>query len=207
MRGAAGSVPSSIRPVLGAVLAGGESRRFGRDKTRVAVDGVPMAVRAAETLARVCDEVVVVSSRPVPDFGGRVVPDLRPGQGPLAGIESALRHGMDRGAASVFVLASDLPLVDSDIVEVVIEGATGTGPDGEEVMAAAAHRVGNPDFEPLCAVYRISCLDTVTHLLDNGEQAARALVEAVEGRRVVLNAAAAWAVSLNVNLPEDLDRL
>ena len=193
--------------MLGAVLAGGESRRFGRDKTLVEVDGVPMAVRAAETLDLVCDEVVVVSSRAVPDFGGRVVPDLRPGQGPLAGIESALRHGVERGVASVFVLAADLPRVGSDIVEAVVEGAIATGPGEEEVMAAAAHRVGNPDFEPLCAVYRIGCLETVTSLLDEGEQAARALVETVEGRRVVLDPAAAWAVSLNVNFPEDLDRL
>ena len=207
MTEATGSVPSSLRPMLGAVLAGGQSRRFGRDKTLVEVDGVPMAARAAHALAQVCDEVVLVSSQAAPDVWDTVVPDLRPGLGPLAGIEAALRHGVDRGAASVFVLAADLPQVGPDIVEAVAAGAAPPEPDGRAPLATAASREGDPDFEPLCAVYRIGCLQEVTRLLDHGERAARALVAAVGGRKVVLDPEAAQAVSVNINVPDDLDRI
>lgn len=205
----------TVRPLIGAVLAGGSSRRFGRDKTSVEVDGVPMVLRAKAALEAVCDEVVIVSSRPGSGSWGTVIPDLRPGFGPLAGIESALHHAVERGAAAVFVLAADLPHVGPDVIRAVASavtpGATGSEPGSggagkTRPLAAAASRVGEPDFEPLCAIYRVECADEVGRLLDEGERAARALVEAVDGRKVDLTPEAARAVSVNVNVPADLDR-
>ncbi|HAT38411.1 MAG TPA: hypothetical protein DCS75_07935, partial [Gemmatimonadetes bacterium] len=61
---------------------------------------------------------------------------------------------------------------------------------------AAASRRGDPDFEPLCSVYRTECVDIVTGLLDKGERAARSLFEAVDGKKVVLNSGSARAVSV-----------
>ena len=74
-------------------------------------------------------------------------------------------------------------------------------------LAAAASRGGEPDFEPLCAAYDIQCAQMATRLLDGGEQAARALVEAVNGRKVALTPEEARTVSVNVNVPADLDRI
>ena len=190
--------------MLGAVLAGGQSRRFGRDKTAVPVEGVPMALRAVRVLDEVCDDVVIISSLGVPASWGRVLPDLRPGLGPLAGIETALRHAAAEGAATVFVLASDLPRVDVGIVREVVGGLRSAA---EDTLASTALRVGDPDFEPLCALYRVECAEVAGRLLDSGARAARALVEAVGATKVVLTPEAAAAVSLNVNHPEDLDRL
>jgi molybdopterin-guanine dinucleotide biosynthesis protein A len=215
MTGLAGTEAPTLRPLLGAVLAGGRSRRFGRDKTSVEVDGVPMVLRARAALEAVCDDVVIVSSRPGSESWGEVIPDLRPDSGPLAGIESALHHAVERGASAVFVLAADLPHVGPDVVRAVVAAAqpvasgSGSGLTGERgppPLAAAASRAGEPDFEPLCAVYRVDCADTVSRLLDEGERAARALVEFVDGRKVVLTPEAAQAVSVNVNVPADLER-
>ena len=47
--------------LLGAVLAGGESRRYGRDKAMELVAGVPMLHRAIRALEPVTDDVVVIS--------------------------------------------------------------------------------------------------------------------------------------------------
>ena len=44
--------------LLGAVLAGGKSQRYGRDKSADSIVGKPLAVRAAETLAEVFSSVV-----------------------------------------------------------------------------------------------------------------------------------------------------
>ncbi|MGH9361785.1 MAG: NTP transferase domain-containing protein, partial [Thermoanaerobaculia bacterium] len=44
--------------VLGVVLAGGASRRLGRDKARLAAGGETLAARAAAKLATVCGEVI-----------------------------------------------------------------------------------------------------------------------------------------------------
>ena len=181
--------------LLGAVLAGGKSSRFGSDKALATLAGVPLAARAAETLAAVCDEVVVVSSRPEHDLPGFVrIPDLRSGVGPLAAVEAALAHADDTGAAAVFVLACDLPSVDATLVRRVVDGLG----DG---WAASPSRVGDPGFEPLCSVYRTSCLEPVRALLNGGRREARTLFEAVKGHTV----AGAPGGLPNVNRPDDLE--
>lgn len=183
-------------PLLGAVLAGGASRRLGRDKASALVGDSRLIDRAVDALSGVCDHVVVVSSREdTPEGPWTRVEDLRTSCGPLGGIESALDVGRRDECEAVFILACDLPLVDTAVVESVLNGL-GSAP------AAAPVRDGDPDHEPLCAVYRLSCLVTVTDLLDHGVRAARALFDEVGGVRVEIDG----DVFLNVNTEPDLDR-
>jgi len=193
---------STSGEVLGAVLAGGASRRFGRDKSAEEIDGTPMIERAFAALSVVCDDVLVVSSREdTPRGRWRTVPDLRPGQGPLAGIEAALDHAVRDGFAAALVLACDLPLVGHDTLEALIAASEG----GSRVVAVS--RRGDPDFEPLCAVYPTSGLDAVTALLDDGERAAQAAYRRLGGRVVPASDSPSGAdVMLNVNTPADADR-
>lgn len=155
-----------------------------------------MIERAARALRPTCADVIVVSSRedtPVGDWA--VIPDLRPGVGPLAGVEAALTYAEGAGLQGAFILACDLPSVDNAVVNLVVS-ALG------DASAAAPIRAGVPDFEPLCAAYRISCLSAARQLLDEGRYAAHSLFQEVGGRRVES------AVELkNVNTPEDLDDL
>ncbi len=195
------SVNPGLGPLLvGAVLAGGTSRRLGRDKTAETVGGVPMIERAVGLLNAVAGaaiaDVFVVSGRPdTPEGPWRVVSDERPERGPLAGIEAALREAVRLGAEGVFVLAADLPLVDAAGVRAVVEGL------GSE-LASAPSRNGEPPFEPLCAAYRVACLEEAGALLDAGEGAAHRLFARVGGR--VLPEAGGGL--LNVNTEEDLRR-
>lgn len=88
---------------MAAVLTGGASRRMGRDKASLPVDGVPMAVRVAEA-ARAAGAVEVVSiGAPVDGVAHR--PDDHPGEGPLGAVLTALRWAGDR---RVLVLSCDL---------------------------------------------------------------------------------------------------
>jgi len=185
--------PASL---LGAVLAGGGSRRLGRDKAGASLGEARLIDHAVAALVGACDEVIVVSSRTdTPEGSWALVPDLRDSCGPLAGIEAALDAAARRGCEAVFVLACDLPLVDAAVVERVV-GALGAA------SAAAPRRDGDPDVEPLCAVYRSSCLEAATVLLDSGARAANALFGAVDGVRVEI----AREVFLNVNTEHDLER-
>lgn len=91
----------------GVVLAGGASRRMGRDKAFVEVDGRPMALLAAEALASAgAAEVFVVGGDRVgfEALGLAWVADRHPGQGPLGGIITALSAAAQPVAA---VLACD----------------------------------------------------------------------------------------------------
>ena len=182
--------------LVGAVLAGGASSRLGRDKAAEMLDGLRMIERAVTMLRAVCEEVFIVSSRPdTPSGHFEVVPDLRPDSGPLAGIESALVRARHLDARAVLVIACDLPLLDEETVAAVVRGLG-------EGRAAAAARPGDPDFEPLLAVYTVDCLDDARGLLDRGERSARALFEAVGGTRVPIDE----GKMLNVNTEQELRR-
>jgi molybdopterin-guanine dinucleotide biosynthesis protein A len=178
--------------MLGAVLAGGDSRRFGTDKARAHLAGETLLERAAATLARVFQDVIVVSSRDQPTAPWPRVPDARAGGGPLAGIEAALLRARDLGFPGVFVLACDLPLVDESTIRSVVTAL------GDHAAAAAAPDDGS-ELQPLCAAYRVECLAAVTGALDAGRLAAHRVFESMQGVRVSLPAARL----LNVNTPGD----
>lgn len=182
---------------LGAVLSGGKSLRFGSDKALAEVGGITLLDRAISTLREVCDDVVVVSSNPEHDGWGRVrIPDLREGEGPLAGVEAALRHAERTGAARVMVLACDLPEVEVRSVRLLVEAS-------DDVPAVALERAGPPGFEPLCAVYWTSCVHETSRLLDAGIRGAHRLLETVDGAVV----GRSGPVLTNVNTEDDLGRV
>ena len=72
------------------ILAGGESRRFGRDKTSVVLGGETLLERAVRRLSSLGEEVIIVrgagqvGSTSLP--GTREVEDIHEGKGPLGGI-------------------------------------------------------------------------------------------------------------------------
>ena len=178
------------------MLAGGESRRFGRDKAGELVGGVSLLERAAGTLSDVLPRVVVVAAHVPAALVWPHVPDLRRGRGPLAGIEAALGHAADLGLPGAFVLACDLPLVDAPTVRAVIDAL---GPDA---LASAPERAAPPGVEPLCAAYRVGCLPEVRGALDREELAVHRLFARVRGVTVPVRA----ELLLNVNRPADAGR-
>ena len=81
--------------ILGAVLAGGQSSRFGSDKALAEFRGHTLLAHAVDTLSGWCEYVVVVGRETAP---APTLPDWpRAGMGPLAGIAAALHHARDEG--------------------------------------------------------------------------------------------------------------
>ncbi len=81
-------------PFGGAVLCGGASRRMGTDKALLAVGRQPMALRVTIALQMAGAQSVVAVGGDAAALGAlglRVVPDERPGEGPLAAVATALR--------------------------------------------------------------------------------------------------------------------
>lgn len=92
----------------GFVLAGGASRRMGRDKSLVEVDGVALVTRVVRALdAAGAAEVTVVAGSPrITRLGHRQIPDTWPGEGPVGGIVTALRTA--EGAEVAAILSCDV---------------------------------------------------------------------------------------------------
>lgn len=145
--------------VTGAVLAGGRSTRLGRDKALLEIAGETLLARAVRTLAGVCGEVLVVAGPERQDVvpGVRVLPDERPGVGPLGGIATALRAL--RGER-LLAVATDMPLLAPALLRLLIDASPG--------YDVAIPRVGGRT-QQLCAVYARSCLPYIDAQLDQGD--------------------------------------
>ena len=65
-----------MQKISAIILAGGQSRRMGRDKALIDFNGRPIIAHVIETLRELSDEVIVVSNRPV-DLAGPLPPNAR----------------------------------------------------------------------------------------------------------------------------------
>jgi molybdopterin-guanine dinucleotide biosynthesis protein A len=93
--------------ILGVVLAGGESTRFGGDKALAELGGRTLLSRAVEELSGWCEYVVIAGREigPAP-----CIPDWpRAGMGPLGGIAAGLHHAQDMDFDSVLTCGVDAP--------------------------------------------------------------------------------------------------
>ncbi len=99
--------------VLGAVLAGGQSRRFGSDKAQALLHGQPLIDHVIQALQPQVDALIIVGrawkDHPmVPDFPSA-------GGGPLFGLCAALRHGAAQGFEAVLTAGCDVLPVPADL--------------------------------------------------------------------------------------------
>ena len=107
--------------VLGALLAGGASTRYGSPKWRAEVGGRSLAERSLGALAGACDRVVVIGSDPeLNALGAPVRADREAGRGPLEGIAVALAWARELELDAAMILACDLPLVTDALLERII---------------------------------------------------------------------------------------
>jgi molybdopterin-guanine dinucleotide biosynthesis protein A len=174
-----------------AVLAGGQSSRFGRDKALVVFDGEPLIARLCRELRAQFPAVALVTksidayAAIVPSEVARVV-DVSAESTPLAGLEAALEWSP---FDAIFLLGCDMPFGASpDVVSRLHERLADAG-------AVSFTWRGHP--EPLCAFYRrTSCLP-----------AARALRAQGRGLRQVLHGAGAAFVRYEEAFPTDAEGL
>lgn len=99
--------------LLGAILAGGQSRRFGSDKALALLDGKPLIEHVAAALGAQVDALIVCGR----EWGSLAwVPD-RPAadMGPLGGINAAIRHAANHGFDAVVTSGCDLPGLPADL--------------------------------------------------------------------------------------------
>lgn len=95
--------------ILGAILAGGRSTRFGSDKALATLGGRALIDRVADAIGTQVDALVVVGrSHPgMVSVADRPAADL----GPLGGIAGALHHAATHGFAQVLTVPCDAPLL------------------------------------------------------------------------------------------------
>ncbi len=166
--------------LLGVVLAGGESLRFGRNKALEPLAGRPMAAWGLDALAAHLPARGVVANDPevARALGVPGRPDRVGGLGPLGGLWTALEWAREEGWAGAFLLACDLPLVGAGLVGRIL------GHWPSSALAVVPESPGPRGFEPLCAGYRVGCLPAVEELVRSGRRSMADLLERAEGWRI-----------------------
>ena len=184
--------------ITGFVLAGGRSRRMGRDKAQIPWEGGTLLSLAMSHMRQVVAETYVVGGTHSVDGCG-VLADNFSSRGPLAGIHSALQHSRTDWN---LVLAIDLPLVSSALLEFIAESC-------DQGNDAVTVRLGG-HFQPLCAAYHQRLLPEIESRLEAGELSIHRLLEVARTRIMdeeeLLSAGFPGEMLLNVNTPEDLER-
>ena len=108
------------KAAAGFVLAGGESRRMGRDKALVEFGGEPLVARAIGIMREAGLEPRIAGARATLDVFAPVIADAEPGRGPLGGICAALAACAEQWA--VF-LPVDLPLLPASLIAYLLRRA------------------------------------------------------------------------------------
>nr|ASV46909.1 molybdopterin guanine dinucleotide synthase [uncultured bacterium] len=110
--------------LAGVVLAGGASRRMGRDKALLSFRGRPLVDHAVATLREALRGAPVwVSGRAY--AGHESIADLRPDAGPLAGLWSSCEHARREGCSGVLFIPVDMPLLSTPTLQRLAESFVG----------------------------------------------------------------------------------
>ncbi|SRX94570.1 putative molybdopterin-guanine dinucleotide biosynthesis protein A MobA [Mycobacterium tuberculosis H37Rv] [Mycobacterium shimoidei] len=195
--------PASL---AGVVLAGGASRRMGRDKATLpvpkgisGVDGATTMVEHVVTIvAQRCQPVFVVAApgQRLPKLQAEVVRDEVRGLGPLLATGRGLRAAREAGAERAFVCAVDMPLLTADLIDTLAARAAESGAEVTLPWDGRDHY--------LAGVYRTDLAAKVDALVAAGERSMRALVDNVDTQRIVMPESRALS---NINSADDLRSL
>jgi molybdopterin-guanine dinucleotide biosynthesis protein A len=188
--------------VRGAILAGGEARRFaGKPKGLELVGGERILDRLVQAMtAALGDPPLLVAN--VPDAASwrpdlQVVGDARPGLGALGGIYTAVLEA----PAPVVCVAWDMPFVSESLIRSLAAGL-------ERHDAVLPQSGGRRGMEPLCAAYGTACRDAIADSLTAGDLRAIGFHDRIRVGILPLAEIRALAdpelVFFNVNTADDL---
>lgn len=145
-------------------MAGGGSTRFGFDKARAELNGETMLARMCELIRHVTGSVSVVApSGRYAEFGGRVVEDRWPGEGPLGGIITALMdaHTQNHRHTWCLIVGCDMPFLTREWLRYLKEHALASSASMVVPQSAAG-------LEPLCACWHTEATGKLQYAFEDG---------------------------------------
>ncbi|RMA97296.1 molybdenum cofactor guanylyltransferase [Hydrogenothermus marinus] len=109
------------------LLAGGQSKRMGRDKAFLPFDNKTFLRNILETLDNVCQKIIIVVNKDfslyenqIKDLSSNIIltKDINPYEGPLNGVISAKDYIKND---SVFIATCDTPIISTKIIKFLYE--------------------------------------------------------------------------------------
>jgi molybdopterin-guanine dinucleotide biosynthesis protein A len=182
-------------PLAAVVLAGGASRRMGRDKAILPYQGSTLVEHVVDVVGERCAPVFVIAApgQYIPAVNAEVLRDDVRGVGPLVATGRGLRAAAEAGAQWTFVCAVDMPFIDPALIDVLVDSSKNLTADVVLPWDGRDHY--------LAGLYRVSLVGRINELVASGESSMAALVNSVDAQRIVLSNARSLT---NVNSAADL---
>jgi len=191
-------VTSQVKPeLIGLVLAGGASRRLGEDKGQLRLHDRTQAEHSVALLEPYCRTVYLsvrreqAEQKPYKDQPS--LPDDEAFSGPAAGLLTAWQRYPNN---ALLVLAVDMPLVDSELINLLVQGR-------RIDAVATAYRHTDGIIEPLCAIWEPSAAPVLRSA--TGDRNSTSLRRLLESADVELLDALASEKLASVNTPAAVD--
>jgi len=184
--------------ITGVILAGGQSRRMGRNKALMTLGGVRLIDRVVETMQHVCTDLLMVTNTPevYADLRLPMVGDVWPDKGSLGGIYSALYHAT---TPYCLVVACDMPFLQTSVLQYLVSQI--------ETYDVVMPEVGG-EPQPLHAIYGRACLQPIAQRLEANRLKIVGFLPDVKVRTVTADELRLLDPDLrafqNLNTPEDM---
>ncbi len=183
-----------------AILAGGQSKRYGSNKQVALFKGKTLMERALKTAQELSAQVFVIANQPadLKEIDLPVYSDIYKGKGPLAGIHSALVNSpTDR----VAIMPVDMPLLTAGVYRFLFPFLT-----NEQPVVAESEK----GLEPLVSIWNTKQSDFLKHRLEEEKLSIFRCVEALGGKKIAVHLNYKDyepKLFANINYPEDLAQL
>lgn len=188
----------TLTDVTGVILVGGKSRRMGRDKAFLELDGKPLVERLLSVFSECFSQTILVgdNAQRFSNYDVPVVADIYPGS-PLGGIYSGLNHAAN---SYIFVASCDLAYPNSAVIRQMCSLKN----NYDAVVPVLSH-----GFETLCAVYSKSCQTAMQAMLDSGNHRIFDLYPQINIKAVPYHELAKFdqdgTAFLSVNTPDEFE--
>jgi len=188
-------------PVI--ILAGGKSRRMGRDKLALVIGGGTQTILES-VVSRFEEEfdnvyISVADEAKYPEIKARRIVDIQPGAGPISGLHATLTELPDDG---VFLAAADLPFACPRVAKRIIELSDG--------FDACIIKLPDGKIEPLFGFYRRSVLPLCADAINSGNNKMAGIIYNVNTRFITpADLGQLWngKLIMNINYPDDYERI
>ena len=187
--------------IAGAIIAGGQASRIGGViKGNLKINNNSIIGHLIQQYQKVgIEEIIIIADDPNPyqDYNLEIIPDLRIGIGPLAGIESGLNYYKGRCDAVLF-MPSDMPNITAKEMLVLKEAFILT----EKPVVYAVTSV--MDMHPLCTIVHCDMKEKITSSIDHGR---RKILDVWEQINPGIVQFSDEKVFFNINTPLEIEQL
>ena len=204
-------------PVTGVILAGGKSRRMGRNKALLPLGDSPLIAHVIRRMRLVTDELLLITNNPAEyaHLGLPMHSDSVPDAGALGGIYTGLTHA---SYDAVLCVACDSPFLQPKLLThlvSVLGEYDGVMPytysrNKDIGVTTSSYSTDQITLQTLCAVYAKRCLPIIEQMLNEPDLRVHALQERAN---ILTLAPEIWETYdseghsfFNVNTPEDFEK-